>query len=96
MAAPIDIRLNASEAAGYLLDAWKRHDSRALDCEFGDIAGDCNEHGVSAFELERRELVRGIADEMRHYLGQPGRQKEFEVCLNLLRHVRLSQPERVF
>jgi hypothetical protein len=81
----------SARQADYILRAWSERDQPRLQAELDRILASSSPEPLPSGEAERRELVRGIAGEIRRQQGRrapggPGCER-MDVCLALLQHL---------
>jgi hypothetical protein len=79
----------SSLQAARLLNAWEHRDPRTFATELGQAAEFCRESADSLAELERRELLQGIVEEMKMMGAEGARRQNDEAGLyvELLTHL---------
>lgn len=79
----------SARQADYLLKAWSEPDQPRLQAELDRILASSSSEPLPSGEEERRELVRGIAGEIRRQQRRPPGMgvERMNVCLALLQHL---------
>jgi|HubBroStandDraft_6_1064221.scaffolds.fasta_scaffold49261_2 hypothetical protein len=77
-----------------LLAAWNSGDLPRLRQELKQVAS-ADHSGMSAFEHEKFEIVQGVAQTMRVWLGGAKRKHaDLNIALTLLRHLIGQEPDQ--
>jgi hypothetical protein len=86
-----DSLIGSERFAQSLLAAWNSGDVPRLRNELREIAA-ADSSSMSAFEGEKMEIVQGIAQTLRVWLGGArGKHPDLNIALALLRHVAMPK-----